>query len=674
MMMMKLIHSIFITISMAFCLPILAQTQIGIDIDGETVGEESGAAISLSGDGTRLAVGAPANSETGANKGQARVYEMIGGNWTQIGTDINGASAGDRFGTKVSLSNDGSRLAVSATFNDGNGDASGSVAVYRFVGGDWVQLGTNIYGEASNDLSGWSMTLSDDGTRVAIGAIQNGGSFYNAGHVRVYLWNGSNWVKLGPDIDGEANGDYSGESVSFSGNGNRIAIGAIHNGGNGYNSGHVRVYQKSGNNWLQMGADIEGEGSYDRSGNAVSLSEDGSRLAIGAYANTNPNNGTSGHVRIYEWSNGSWTQLGMDIDGSNGGGYRFGWDVSLSNDGNRVAIGAFLGESDNGDNAGNVQIHDFNNGTWTQVYNNIYGEAAEDYSGQSVSLSADGSRVAIGARNNDGNGNNAGHVRVYELPICASTSGTDEITACESYLWIDGNTYTSSNNSASHVIPNSSGCDSIITLDLTIGSNTSSEIEESVCESFTLNGQTYTSSGTYSQTIPNSLGCDSIITLDLTIQTVNVTVIFIADELFADESDATYQWIDCDTNQPIDGETNQGFMPTVSGNYALEVTKNGCTALSECFNVMLSSVEESNFPTSISVFPNPVQDKTQVELGKVYDELWLEIFDLQGKLISSETILNQESFIIDASEFPSGSYFLSIKSKENKAAIVLLKK
>ena len=96
---------------------------------------------------------------------------------------------------------------------------------------DWSQLGLDIDGEAGNDGSGYSVSLSDDGTRVAIGAPDNFDA--GAGHVRVYSWNGTAWVKLGDDIDGEAAGDLSGGSVSLSGDGTRVAIGALNNGDGG---------------------------------------------------------------------------------------------------------------------------------------------------------------------------------------------------------------------------------------------------------------------------------------------------------------------------------------------------------------------------------------------------------------------------------------------------------
>jgi hypothetical protein len=145
----------------------------------------------------------------------------------------------------VSLSDDGSRVAIGAPFNGGGGSSSGHVRVYSWNGSAWVQLGADINGEAAGDNSGFSVSLSDDGSRIAIGAPYNDGlnsNSNNAGHVRVYSWNGTAWSLVTTDIDGEAANDWSGDSVSLSGNGLGVAIGAPRNDGNGGDSGHVRVF------------------------------------------------------------------------------------------------------------------------------------------------------------------------------------------------------------------------------------------------------------------------------------------------------------------------------------------------------------------------------------------------------------------------------------------------
>ena len=132
---------------------------------------------------------------------------------------------------------------------------------------------------------------------MAIGAVVNDGG----GHVRIYDYNGSAWVQVGGDIDGEAAGDQSGSSVSLSSDGSRVVIGArLNDAGNASsdNRGHVRIYDYNGSAWVQVGADIDGEGAGDASGFSVSISSDGTRIAVGAPSN-NDAASDAGHVRVY---------------------------------------------------------------------------------------------------------------------------------------------------------------------------------------------------------------------------------------------------------------------------------------------------------------------------------------------------------------------------------------
>ena len=184
------------------------------------------------------------------------------------------------------------------------------INIYGFFVFAQEQLGSDIDGEAAEDISGYSVSLDSDGDRVAIGGYLNDGNGSDAGHVRIYSWNGSSWSQLGSDIDGEAAGDNSGVSVSLDSEGDRVAIGALYNDGNGSNSGHVRIYEYSSSSWSQLGSDIDGEASDDYSGKPVSINSDGDRVAIGAFPNDG-NGSNSGHVRIYN-------AFGVKISGNAG--------------------------------------------------------------------------------------------------------------------------------------------------------------------------------------------------------------------------------------------------------------------------------------------------------------------------------------------------------------------
>ena len=355
----------------------------------------------------------------------------------QLGDDIDGEAFNDQSGYSVSLSSDGTIVAIGARYNDGvNGSNSGRVRVYQYIGSNWNQLGQDINGEAVNDELGWSVSLSSDGKIVAIGAYKNDGingvDTIDSGHVRVYEYDGTNWNQLGQDIDGEAANDRSGYSVSLSSDGTIIAIGATLNDGNGGSSGHVRVYKYDATKttaetnqdspdfgpigWRRLGDDIDGEALSDESGYSVSLSSDGTIVAIGARYNDG-NGSNNGHVRVYEYDGTNWNKLGNDIDGE-ADNDNSGYSVSLSSDGTIVAIGAIFNDGNSIDssfNSGHVRIYQYDGATWNQIGQDIDGEAANDQSGWSVSLSSDGKIVAIGAAYNDDNYNNSGHVRVYQL-------------------------------------------------------------------------------------------------------------------------------------------------------------------------------------------------------------------------------------------------------------------
>ena len=105
---------------------------------------------------------------------------------SQLGADIDGEAAADAFGSAVALSSDGSRVAIGAYLNDGIGDKAGQVRIYDYNGSSWTQVGVDIDGEAAEDRFGFSVALSRDGSRVANGAVWNDGNGSNAGHVRIF--------------------------------------------------------------------------------------------------------------------------------------------------------------------------------------------------------------------------------------------------------------------------------------------------------------------------------------------------------------------------------------------------------------------------------------------------------------------------------------------------------
>ena len=158
----------------------------------------------------------------------------------------------------------------------------------------WVQLGSEIYG-GGNQVSASSVSLSSDGSTVALGTSNNFGN-RSFGHVRIFSFDSesSTWTQLGSDIDGESEGDWSGHSVSLSSDGSTVAIGAPSNDDD---SGHVRIFSFDSefSTWTQLGSDLDGESKSDFSGYSVSLSSDGTSVSIGGLIRLDG----QGPIRIY---------------------------------------------------------------------------------------------------------------------------------------------------------------------------------------------------------------------------------------------------------------------------------------------------------------------------------------------------------------------------------------
>ena len=396
-------------------------TQRGSDLDGEAAGDQHGFSVSLSKDANTLAVGAISNSDNGTDRGQARVYSWNGSAWQQRGSDIDGVSNYAYNGHSVHLSDDGRTLAVGA-IQPGGGLGSTSVFTWDDSNSQWIAKGTAISGDGVDDRSGGVVKLSADGNTLAIAANRgDGAAGVDSGYVKVFSWNGSAWIQRGINIGGESANDLSGSSISLSNDGNILAIGSAYNDGNGADSGHVRVYEWNGTSWNKLGNDIDGESAYDYS-YFVSLSLDGTTLAIGAPLAKDGSGNATGHTRIYKWDGSDWAQLGSDIDGD-ASSDNSGWQVSLNDDGTIVTAVAPSHEN----SIGHAKVYKWDGTNWVQVGSDIDGETPGDAT-RSVSTNAYGNTIALGSRYNDGNGQDSGHVRVYDWPSTTTyTAGVSKL-------------------------------------------------------------------------------------------------------------------------------------------------------------------------------------------------------------------------------------------------------
>jgi hypothetical protein len=262
-----------------------------------------------------------------------------------------------------------------------------------------------------------------------------------------------------------------------------------------------------------------------------------------------------------------------------------------------------------------------------------------------------------------------------DLTINNSTTGTDTQVACDTYTWVDGNMYTASNNSATQMFTTALGCDSLVTLDLTINNSTTGTDTQVACDTFTwVDGNMYTTSNnTATFTETNAVGCDSIITLDLTINSVDQSITQNGVTLTANQAGAVYQWIDCGNgNIFVTGQTSQDFTATINGDYAVIVTFDNCTDTSLCTTINNVGLNEL-YSKEFSVSPNPTNGSFTLDLNQSGLQGNISIMSSNGQVVYEEPIHGTNKMVINAQAWSNGVYFAHIKATQGNKVIKLVK-
>ncbi|MCX4246382.1 hypothetical protein [Paraliomyxa miuraensis] len=387
------------------------------------------------------------------------------GAWSQQAyVKASNTETADRFGTSVALSGDGNTLAVSAYGEDSNAtgtagnqadnSANSSGAVYIFVrdgAGVWSQ---QVYAKASNtgvdDRFGHSVALSGDGNTLAVGAYledsnvtgiggnQANNSANGSGAVYIFVrddagvWSQQAYVKA----SNTGANDRFGWSVALSGDGNTLAVGTTLEDSNATgiagnqadnsatDSGAVYVFGRDGAGVWSQQAYVKASNTeaHDYFGHDVALSGDGNTLAIGAYGEGSNATGIDGNQADDSASNsgavyafvrdgaGSWSQQAYVKASNTGASDWFGYDLALSGDGNTLAVGAYLEDSNTTGIGGNeadntasasgavyVFVRD-GAGAWSQqTYAKASNTGPNDHLGHSMALTGDGNTLAVGA-------------------------------------------------------------------------------------------------------------------------------------------------------------------------------------------------------------------------------------------------------------------------------------
>lgn len=392
---------------------------------GQTI-NYSGRSISISENGQTVALGNYINEVNGVPQvGSARVYKYVNGNWAQVGQNLNGIGLNSYFGSAVSLSANGKTL---ATVGKVPNTTNSQITVYKEFAGTWNQNGQSIYISGFNwPFSNKPISLSADGNRLAIGEPTESTNINYEGRVRIFENTTGSWIQLGSDIVGKAPADKSGTTVTLHPTKNIVAFVS-----NPFyiNTEYVSVYSLNASaNWVQLGTDFHipidpiESAQIGSIGTSISLASNGNDiiLAIGSpKASNNSSIKSIGIAQVYKYNTNTsvWEQIGADITSPVYLG-SFGNAVSLSSNGKRLAV------KDNNamlitgkGNDGFVQVYENTAGNWNQIATTITSTAADErLEGFDMDLSGDGNTIALGLLNKS---NPTSFVRVYDLTKAAS--------------------------------------------------------------------------------------------------------------------------------------------------------------------------------------------------------------------------------------------------------------
>lgn len=388
---------------------------------------------------------------------------------------------------------------------------------------------------------------------------------------------------------------------------------------------------------------------------------------------------------------------------------------------NLIASYSFNHGEANGTNAGVTSLTELNN-NYNATLNNF------TLTGSSSNWIASG--VSIGQVNNNSE----------------TYYSNDIISSCGSFYWIDGNTYNSDNNTATHTYTSVNGCDSVVILNLTIDTPVSVEAmtDTIVCDVFSLpalsvgnyytepdgngmalnsgdqisnsqmmyvyaengtctdetnfivtvnsstmgtdehiscgpftwiDGNTYeTSNTTATYLLTNTIGCDSLVTLNLIVNESPLNTITVSGiVLTADEIDASYQWLDCaNGNTPISNATSQSFTPNENGTYAAEIIKNDCIDTSDCIIVANLGLHSTMKNIPVTMYPNPTKELVNLIFDKLHENIQIRISDSQGRIVSQLQYEMIEHVTIDIIGEP-GVYFITIDSSDSQSVYKCIK-
>jgi hypothetical protein len=202
--------------------------------------------------------------------------------------------------------------------------------------------------------------------------------------------------------------------------------------------------------------------------------------------------------------------------------------------------------------------------------------------------------------------------------------------------------------------------------------NGSTVIQNSCNSTFVFNGQTYTSSGTYTQTFTNAGGCDSIVTLQLTLTNIDTAVVVNGATIAASQNGAGYQWYICNGSwSPIPNAMQQSFTAMQNGYYASVITLNGCSDTTSCIQIIglgLNQLTENYF---CKIYPNPSSGEVYIDWNTVQSKATIGLYNGLGQLIKEFNSSGELQTVIHLN-MPSGFYILKVVTLNGEMEVPLV--
>ncbi len=228
-------------------------------------------------------------------------------------------------------------------------------------------------------------------------------------------------------------------------------------------------------------------------------------------------------------------------------------------------------------------------------------------------------------------------------------------------LQIGNSNYTQSGNYQT-ILTSQAGCDSTINTQLTILGPLVTSEQQTICEGNYLvyNGDTLIIEADYEYVFQAQNGCDSTHTIELTIETALNPIITETDGVLSTSAlGDNFQWIDCNNNSAINGAVTNEYTPINDGNYAVEITKNECTWMSDCFSFSTVSTSQINENEAYFVYPNPSNDFLKLFVPKGKSIASISIMDELGRIVAVREVTSAAN-TIDLLKLEGGMYFLII--------------